>query len=146
MARSKRSRIRGRKTCGWGIRKKRRGKGSRGGKGMAGTGKRAGHHRTWVFRYIPDYLGKKGKGFRSMGQKKNKKLTPISILQIASKLDYFLKEGTAKKTEKGIEINLKGYKVLSQGKVEKAITVKANAFSESAIRKIKEAGGEAVVL
>jgi len=35
--RDKRSRIRGRRTIGKGSRKKRRGKGSRGGKGMAGT-------------------------------------------------------------------------------------------------------------
>lgn len=144
MARTKRSRIRGRKTCGWGIRKKRRGKGSHGGKGMAGTGKRAGHHRTWVFKYMPDYLGKK-KGFKSDGQKRNKKSIPISLLQISDKMDYFLKKGMAKKTEKGIEINLKGYKVLSQGKIGK-VTIKANAFSESAVKKIKEAGGETVVL
>ena len=144
MARTKRSRIRGRKTCGWGIRKKRRGKGSHGGKGMAGTGKRAGHHRTWVFKYMPDYLGKK-KGFKSDGQKRNKKSIPISLLQISDKMNYFLKKGIAKKTEKGIEINLKGYKVLSQGKIEKAV-IKANAFSESAVKKIKEAGGETVIL
>ena len=39
--RRKRVRQRGSKTHGWGAKKKHRGKGNRGGKGMAGSGKRA---------------------------------------------------------------------------------------------------------
>jgi large subunit ribosomal protein L15 len=67
--RSARSRLRGQRTCGYGSRKKHRGKGSRGGKGMAGTGKRAGQKITLL---IKEGL-KLGKiGFKSIKQKKGK--------------------------------------------------------------------------
>ncbi|MBP5651604.1 MAG: 50S ribosomal protein L15 [Clostridia bacterium] len=39
-----------------------------------------------------------------------------------------------------------GVKVLGNGKLEKALTVKANAFSESAVLKITKAGGKVEVL
>ena len=39
-----------------------------------------------------------------------------------------------------------GLKVLGNGKLEKALTVKANKFTESAIQKINKAGGKAEVL
>ena len=45
--------------------------------------------------------------------------------------------------EKGIlsKIEEYGVKILGNGKLEKALTVKANKFSESALKKIKKAGG-----
>ena len=39
-----------------------------------------------------------------------------------------------------------GLKVLGNGKLEKALTVKANKFTESAVQKINKAGGKAEVL
>ncbi len=49
--------------------------------------------------------------------------------------------------EKGIIDNCKfGLKVIANGKLTKAITVKAAAFSESAKAKIEEAGGKAEVV
>jgi large subunit ribosomal protein L15 len=39
-----------------------------------------------------------------------------------------------------------GVKVLGEGELTKAITVRANAFSASAVRKIEEAGGKTEVL
>ena len=49
--------------------------------------------------------------------------------------------------EKGILDNCKyGLKVIANGKLTKAITVKAAAFSESAKAKIEEAGGKAEVV
>ncbi len=50
--------------------------------------------------------------------------------------------------EKGIinKIAPYGLKVLGNGNLTKALTVKANKFSESAIQKINEAGGKAEVL
>ena len=45
--------------------------------------------------------------------------------------------------EKGIlsKVEEYGVKILGNGKLEKALTVKANKFSESALKKIKKAGG-----
>ena len=39
-----------------------------------------------------------------------------------------------------------GVKILSNGKLEKKLTVKANAFSEGAKQKIEAAGGKAEVI
>lgn len=39
-----------------------------------------------------------------------------------------------------------GLKVLGKGQLQRAITIKAHAFSEGAVQKIKEAGGKAEVL
>ena len=139
--RSKRSRLRGRRTCGYGSRKKHRGKGSKGGKGMAGTGKRAGQKRTWVFRYMPDYLGKKG--FTSLKKLRQKKKI-INLSQIQNQIDNFLKKGLAKKTNEGIEIELKGYKVLSTGNLEDKFVIKAASFSKKVEEKIKKSGSKII--
>lgn len=49
--------------------------------------------------------------------------------------------------ERGVLKSFKdGVKVLGQGEIKKAVTVKADAFSESAIKKIQAAGGKAEVL
>ena len=37
-------------------------------------------------------------------------------------------------------------KVLGDGDIKKNITVKANMFSQSAIKKIEDAGGEVIIL
>ena len=135
--RSKRSRLRGRRTCGYGHKFKHRGKGSKGGKGKAGTGKMAGQKKTFVLRYFPNYLGKHG--FKS----KNKKLRTINLSQIQEKLDTFLKEGIATKTRSGIEITLKNYKVLSSGNVRSGLIIKAKEFSKKTEEKILASGSKA---
>jgi len=63
--RKKNSRLRGTHTHGWGSKKKHRGAGNRGGRGLAGTGKRGDANK-------PAHWGKKyfGKfGFKKKGQK-----------------------------------------------------------------------------
>lgn len=135
--RKKRSRLRGRRTCGYGQKFKHRGKGSKGGKGMAGTGKKAGQKRTWILKYHPDYFGKHG--FVS----RNRKIRTMNVGMISDKIDIFVKKGKAKKSDKGYEIELKGYKILSSGKVNKKLFVKAFSFSKKAEEKIIKLGGSA---
>jgi len=138
--RSKRSRLRGRKTCGWGSRKKHRGSGSRGGKGMAGTGKRSGHHKTFILRYFKEYFGKRGfVPIRENG------LKVINLDLIERSLNKMIKEGTAKKTPKGIELNMPQYKILGAGELKSKLIIKAGSFSESAKEKIEKAGGIAEI-
>jgi len=138
--RSKRSRLRGSKWCGFGHKFKHRGSGSRGGVGMAGTGKMAGHRRTYILRYMPDYLGKSG--FHS----KNIKSKIINLNEIQNKLTIFLKNGIAKKVGKETEINLKGYKILAKGKIGSGLIIKAGKFSEKAKKRILESGSKAEVI
>ena len=139
--RSKRSRLRGRRTCGYGSRKKHRGKGSKAGKGMAGTGKRAGQKLTWILKYKPNYLGKKG--FVSMKKLKNK-IKVINLSQIQDQINEFLKKGLAKKTKEGIELTLKNYKILAQGELKDKINIKAHSFSKKSEEKIKKSGGKVI--
>lgn len=129
--RNKRSRLRGRRTCGWGSRKKHRGSGHRGGVGMAGTGKRADQKKTLIVQ--KDYFGKHG--FSSLRQIKKKKLREINLGDIEKKLDIF-----GKKTDKGMEVNLEDYKVLSKGNLKTKMIINAGAFSKKALDKIKKSG------
>lgn len=135
--RSKRSRLRGKRTCGYGHKSKHRGKGSKGGKGMAGTGKRAGQLRTWVIQNRPGYFGKHG--FKSL---KATRIKTINLDEIQERIHDLIKSGMAKKTELGTEINLQDYKVLSRGEVNQKLIIKANSFSKKAEEKIVKAGGK----
>jgi ribosomal protein L15 len=133
--RTNRSRIRGRRSCGMGVRNNYRGKGMQGGKGMAGTGKRAGQKRTWVLKNFPDYFGKTG--FNS----RRTKMLSINIGFINDKIETLIKEKKAKKVDKGYEVELKNYKVLSAGRVDKKLFVKASSFSKKVEEKVVKAGG-----
>ena len=125
---SKRKRLRGSRTNGWGSRKKHKGKGMKGGKGMAGTGKKAGQKVIFVRKYFPEgYFGKKGFISRGVG----KRLKTINLENIKGKNG---------------EANLEGYKVLGKGELREKLNVKADAFSESAKEKIEKAGGKAILL
>ena len=140
--RDKRSRLRGRRSCGYGARKKHRSKGSKGGKGMAGSGKKSGTKRIYLLKYFPNYLGKKGKGFTSIYEKKRIKESHLD--GINQMLAEFKKKGLAKITDKGLEINLVGYKVLGAGELKQKLIIKASKFSENAKKKIAAQGSEIV--
>jgi len=135
--RNKSSRRMGRRTCFWGARKKHRGKGNKGGKGMAGSGKRADQKKTLIIsKYGKTYFGKFG--FKSIQQKKNRKLKEINLQDIEKMIDYFKKKGLVKESKDNVEINLKGYKILSDGELTKKLIIKASGFSEKAIEKIEK--------
>ena len=130
--RKKVSRMRGSKTHGWGMKKKHRGAGSRGGRGKAGMLK---HKKSWRIRYDPDYL-RKTKGFKLPYEVK------VQIKAITLKdLDILARK--LGKTE--IDVSEHGYnKVLSTGKVTQPLTIKANKIVAKAKEKIEEAGGKAI--
>ncbi len=117
---------RGRKT-GYGHKKKHRGAGSRGGRGKAGLQK---HKRSWTETYQPGRFGK------SKMKPVSKKLDVINLDQ----LDDLARKKSLK------EINLKGYKVLGRGSLNRKLKISADAFSDSAINKIEEAGATAEVI
>ncbi len=138
--RKKSSRMHGRKmgTHGGGARKKRKGSGHRGGKGMSGSGKRADHKKTLVAKlYGHKYFGKQGVTSQKTKRDTRKR---INIQQIELNLEKY-----GKKTANGFEINLKGYKILGTGEVKNKLIIKALEASKSAIEKIKKAGGEIIL-
>ena len=140
--RNKRSRLRGGRRCGYGFGKKHRGKGSKGGKGMAGTGKRAAQKRTFIDKYMPDYFGKHG--FKSFKQIKKTKPRIINLSEISARIESFISKGTAKKTASGIEISLPNYKILGKGEIKEKLILKAMSVSLQAREKIEKAGGKII--
>ncbi len=113
---------RGRTSRGWGAKKKRRGGGSRGGRGMGGTHK---HKWSWVTTKMPDYFGYKGFHSRAI------KVKSINVEDL-QKLD-------------GSEFNLTkmGYgKLLGRGKIIRAVKVAVASCSAKAKEKIEKAGGQ----
>jgi len=141
--RKKNSRQRGSKTHGWGSMKKHRGAGNRGGRGMAGSGKRGDtiKPRLWDKKYF----GKSGFKKKNVG----KKVNAASIGYLEDKLDSFLskklisKEGDSYIVDMGkIGFN----KLLSQRKVSNKFKIKVDYASKKAVEKIKNKGGEVVLL
>jgi large subunit ribosomal protein L15 len=130
--RKKSTRMHGRKmgTHGGGARKKRKGHGHRGGRGMSGTGKRSGQKITLVAK-LPKgkYFGKKG--VTSLGTKRDK-LLKINLRDISAKY----KPG---------EIELSKHKILGAGEIKGKFVIKALSASKSAIEKVKAAGGEIIL-
>lgn len=142
--RNKRSRLRGRRTCGYGSRKKHRGKGSKGGKGMAGTGKKAGQKRTFIDKYMPGYFGRHG--FKSLQQIAKTKPKIINLSEIQQRINNFIAEGTAKKTAEGIMIDLKNCKILADGELKDKFIINAKSASSKAKEKVEKAGGKILLI
>ena len=127
------NKMRGSRSNGGGSVKRRRGAGNKGGKG------------TTVIenRY---YFGKHG--FKRP-QKTIHKSYPVNLNFLNDKAEEFVEQGIATKEDDVIVIDVTelGYnKVLATGSLDIPLVVKSPAFSESAIEKIEEAGGEAVEL
>jgi large subunit ribosomal protein L15 len=130
----------GRGTYGWGARKKHISSGNRGGFGMAGTGKTAGHKYSLLQKLYPGqkYLGKQGITSKATKRRKNNVLN-VSDLELnfdSLKKKYGEKDGT---------LNLEDYKILGDGEIGIKVSVKARHASKSAIEKIEKAGGKIVV-
>ncbi len=126
---------RGSRTCGKGSHKKHRGAGSRGGKGMAGTHK---HKMTWVIKHDPRHFGRYG--FKLPPEVKSK----VKTVNVGELEDLAKAHGVKKGKKIILDLASLGYdKVLGKGMVTKALVVKAQKFTEKALKKIESAGGKA---
>ena len=81
------------------------------------------------------------RGFNNANFKKQYSIVNLAVL---NKFEENAVVDSNALIEKGIlsKIEEYGVKILGNGKLEKALTIKANKFSESAIKKIKKAGGK----
>jgi large subunit ribosomal protein L15 len=127
--RNRRSRARGNRTLGYAM-KKHKGSGNRGGKGMAGTGKRGDQKKSWVIKNQFPYFGKQGFTSRSTRRKVN---DVINLRELSEK-------------HKPGELNLNSYKILGEGEISGKYIIKAMACSESARKKIEKAGGKVTLV
>jgi large subunit ribosomal protein L15 len=127
MISSKRKRIvkkRGTRECGKGGIKQ----GGRGGKGYSGSKK---HRKSWIIRYEPDHIGKRGF--------KNKRKVKMKTINLGD-IGKFVEKG-----KKELNLGDFGYnKVLGRGTISVPLTVKAYMFSRGAQEKIEKAGGKAI--
>ena len=140
--RKKNTRQRANTTHGYGSMKKNRGKGHKGGAGMAGTGKRADTKKPSIWKL--DYFGKSG--FKTHNKK------PIVAVNIA-----FIEDKYTHLVTKGIIIEEKGTsivdfskfgisKLLSTGTPTRKYKVIVGVASKKAIDKINKIGGEIVLI
>jgi large subunit ribosomal protein L15 len=115
--------MRGTKSCGYGMKKKHRGGGSRGGRGKAGYGK---HKFTMMLQKDPDHFVKKG--FTIHGKKR------VLCINV-SQLDTMSQDG---------RVVFNG-KILGSGKILTALTVVASSVTQKAREKIEAVGGKVEV-
>jgi len=126
--------MRAKTTHGYGSMKKNRGAGNRGGRGMAGTGKRADQKKPTILKkYGPSYFGKHG---FNRPQSIVKKLKIINLSEINLKAE--------KKNNEYIFDASKYDKVLGNGNLTKKIKITSKSFSKSALEKIEKSGGESI--
>jgi large subunit ribosomal protein L15 len=139
------SRYRGSKTHGGGHMKKRRGAGNRGGRGMAGSGKRADQKKPTILKKFGNsYFGKTG--FKRP-QKVMKEIVTMNVDYLNTHLDDFVKAKLAKLSGDTYEIDLTKLgcqKLLGRGDLTQKVKVSVPMISKKAIEKIKNAGGEAI--
>lgn len=126
--RRKNSRLRGSRTHGWGMAKKHSGAGNRGGRGNAGTGKRADHKKSKILKlYGNEYFGKHG--FRKHSASQDH--TTINLYHLSN-----IKETS-------IDLGKLGYtKLLGAGKITRKLTITVEVASQRAIEKVQAAGGK----
>lgn len=142
--RKKVGRYRAHTTHGGGSRKKRRGAGSRGGRGNAGTGKRAGH--KVAGRRIK--LG--GHGFTPHSSQKTSSAKALNVSYFTPrKMEELLAGKKATKEGDSFLLNLKdlGYdKLLGSGATKLKLKISVSGYSKRAEEKIKAAGGSVISL
>ncbi|MCC6044190.1 MAG: 50S ribosomal protein L15 [Desulfurococcaceae archaeon] len=137
--------LRGRsRTMGWGSVGQHRKSGSRGGKGAAGLGK---HEWTWTIKYAPDWYGKRG--FTPRRSKAGYHKTVVNVGDLAEIVDRLKSTGKAKMEDGMVEVNLADMgveKLLGEGEIMVPVKVIVSEASETAVKKIEEAGGKVILL
>ena len=118
----------------------------RGGFGQAG---RYGHKRSRLIRTGEfahmHYAGKKG--FISVAQKRPAGRT-LNLWQLGEMVDMLVSEKKAQLAGQKVVVDLKqlGFeKLLGTGLISRAVQVKVDHCSDGALKKLKDAGGEAIV-
>ncbi|MGC9071596.1 MAG: uL15 family ribosomal protein [Acidilobus sp.] len=141
-ARKKVRKLRGRtRSMGWGRIGQHRKSGSRGGHGAAGIGK---HKKSWMLKYAPNWLGKRGfKNPTSRGEP-----TTIDLEELEVLVRGLAQRGQVKVENDVYVVNLGelGYeKLLGSGRISLKVKVAVPEASEKAVEKIKASGGEVIV-
>jgi len=130
--RKKSSRHAGRQTAGRGAKERTRGSGNRGGKGMAGTGKRGDQKKTFVIKLT--------KGNNYFGKDRTLRRGPT-----AQKAEVINVADLSRLYAGQKEIKLLGYKIIGEGECTLKATIHARSASASAREKIEKAGSTLIL-
>lgn len=120
------------------------GKGKQAGKGQSGQNKRKGHR--------PGFEGGQNPWFRRLPKRGFNNINHIEYQVVSlSDINEFFKNGDVVDSEKLHALKLARktsmpIKLLSNGTIDKKVTVKVNAASKSAIEAIEKAGGKVEVI
>ena len=129
--------MRGSRTHGYGVVGQHRKTGSKG-------HRKAGRHKggwTYTVKYEPDYFGKKG--FTPKGLKQ--KVSFINVGELEELVDKLSREHKLEKKGGKTVIDLEGLgydKLLGMGRITQPVLVKVGSYSEGAVKKIEEVGGQ----
>ena len=129
---------RGSRTHGYGQIGQHRSRGGRGGTGKAGLDK---HKWTYVVKHDPTYWLKHG--FIST-KTLNSKVKIINVGKLDDLVDRLDAVEKLERKDKKVVLDLENLgfdKLLGTGKITKPVLVKVSAYSESASKKLEEAGG-----
>ena len=143
MLKHKKSKVktqRGTSSHGWGHKKKHRGAGNRGGKGMAGTGARGDAKKPTILTTVgKSYYGKKG--FSSIHKR------TINVLSLT-----YIENHISDLTESGLIVDgtldttkMKINKVLGRGKLSTKLNIICEEISANAKAAVEAAGGSVTV-
>jgi large subunit ribosomal protein L15 len=142
--RKKKSRyMRGIRTHGYGNVGQHRKSGSRGGKGAVGMHK---HKWSWVLKYFPDWYGKHGFTYPPEMRVEYRE---INVGELRELIEFLMQQGRLEMEGDAYVIDLQalGYnKLLGRGSIDLKVKVRVYDASETAIEKIRRAGGEVVIL
>ena len=128
--------MRGSRTHGYGVVGQHRKTGT---KGYRKVGRHKGGW-TYTVKYEPDYFGKRGFTPRSAEQK-------VKVINVGELDELINKLSGDKKLEKKsgrVFLNLEELrydKLLGMGKITQPVLVKVSSYSETAVKKVEEAGG-----
>ncbi len=140
--RKKSRKLRGRtRTHGYGRIGQHRKSGSKGGFGAAGMHK---HMWTWVVKYAPNWFGKHG---FLPARIRMYQVKTINVGELAELIEKLKASGQLVKEGEKIVVDLRSLgitKLLGRGSVKEPVKVIVPEASESAIKKIEEAGGEVI--
>ncbi|NQZ85427.1 MAG: uL15 family ribosomal protein [Nanoarchaeales archaeon] len=143
MLKHKKSKVktqRGMSSHGWGHKKKHRGAGNRGGKGMAGTGARGDAKKPSILTTIgKSYYGKRG--FSSIHKR------TVNVLSLT-----FIEQNFESLTESGVIVDgtldvskIKVNKILGRGKLSHKLNIICEEISANAKAIVEAAGGSVEV-
>jgi len=141
--RKKNTRQRGGTTHGHGSMKKWRGAGHRGGRGLAGSGKRADSKKPSLWK--EKYFGKTGFKFKG----KSGKTSTVNISYLEENLELLISNKLVEKEGEVYKVDLKklGYdKLLNKGRVKHKFKINIEFASKNTIKAIEESGGEVLGL